>query len=93
MIFLESNCKAVVTDSGGVQKEAYFFQVPCWVLRDQTEWVELIDQGYHSLVKLGEERFSPLFQEVMGRKLDWSHALYGEGNASEKILDAILNYG
>ena len=50
MICLLDNCQAVFTDSGGVQKEAYFFHKPCITLRDETEWVELISLGHNTIV-------------------------------------------
>ena len=50
MILLEKNCRMIVTDSGGVQKESHFFKKPCIVLRKETEWIELVNNGTAKLV-------------------------------------------
>ncbi len=93
MVLLESNAKVIVTDSGGVQKEAYFFQVPCLVLRDETEWVELVDKGFHSLVKVGQDDLPALIRTACAGTYDWSEQLYGKGDAAANIVEALLSYG
>ncbi len=92
MVLLESNAKAVITDSGGVQKEAFFFQTPCLILRDETEWVELVEKGYHSLVKVETDTLPDLLDEAIARSYDWSQPLYGSGDAGDKIVEALLAY-
>lgn len=90
MILLEKNSCLVVTDSGGVQKEAFFYQVPCVTLRDETEWVELVGLGWnyllppHEPVKLIEGLKNAL-NAPLGNE-DWP---YGRGNAAEKIADLL----
>ena len=56
MILLEKNCRMIVTDSGGVQKESHFFKKPCIVLRKETEWIELVNNGTAKLVDADPER-------------------------------------
>lgn len=92
MVWLESACKIIATDSGGVQKEAFFHKKPCVTLRDQTEWVELIDLGVNKLVGADHK----LISEAINNK-KWGSFLksnvYGDGNASEKIISSIyMNY-
>ena len=84
MIQLEESANAIVTDSGGVQKEAYFFKVPCITTRDETEWVETVDAGWNKIVGANKEKILDAFHS---RKIDreWLE-LYGDGHAGEKIL-------
>jgi len=87
MIMLESNSSLIVTDSGGVQKEAYFHKVPCVVLRDQTEWVELISAGWNILCSaLDQEEIVTSIITSIGRK-GKEISPYGSGNASQIIAE------
>jgi UDP-GlcNAc3NAcA epimerase len=92
MVLLESNAKAIITDSGGVQKEAYFFQKPCLILRRETEWVELVEKGFHQLVNPSHEELAPLLEKACSRSYDWSEALYGSGKAGHEIIEALLHH-
>lgn len=88
MLSLEEACRFVVTDSGGVQKEAYFFQKPCMTLRDSTEWVELVESGWNRLVGADTEAIVSGFDSMLPP--DSQFSLYGDGRAGEAILDRLL---
>lgn len=83
MSWLEMNCVAVVTDSGGVQKEAYFHGKPCITLRDETEWVELVELGVNTLTGADPESIARHINRPMARFSLGD--LYGDGQASEYI--------
>lgn len=85
------NCTAVMTDSGGLQKEAYFFQKPCLTMRDETEWVELVEAGANLLVGASESRIREGVESFLTRKINFDTPLYGSGNASKLILDRLLS--
>ena len=90
MLWLLQKCKIVLTDSGGLQKEAYFSKKPCVTLRDQTEWVELVDRGVNKLHQIGRSNLVHSIQELLDATLDFSWKGYGEGNAAEKISATLL---
>jgi UDP-N-acetylglucosamine 2-epimerase len=90
MLLLEKHAKAIVTDSGGVQKEAYFAKVPCLTLRSETEWVETVEVGCNRLVNPLEEDLAKIIQQF--QPTDFSIPLYGDGKASKKIAKMIVNF-
>ncbi|AND42240.1 non-hydrolyzing UDP-N-acetylglucosamine 2-epimerase [Cytobacillus oceanisediminis] len=90
MLALEKNASAIVTDSGGVQKEAYFAKVPCFTLRNETEWVETVHAGWNKLVNPLEDNLSSLVSEK--EEKPYIEGLYGDGKASEKIVDKIIQF-
>lgn len=84
MLMLEQNAKAILTDSGGMQKEAYFFGVPCVTMRTETEWVETVEVGWNIVV--GADR-GKIVEAVRSFKTDKPRPeLYGDGRAAEKII-------
>lgn len=91
MIVLEKNAKLVMTDSGGVQKEAYYFKKPCVILRPETEWVEIIKQGAGILTDADYKRIVEAYMTLSNAKVDYA-PIFGNGNASEFIIEKILEY-
>ena len=92
MISLESNCSLVITDSGGVQKEAFFFQKPCVILREQTEWVEIVENGNALLVGSSEEKLIEAYHQLTTKK-DYTYPpFFGDGHASEEICRLMLEH-
>ncbi len=93
MIWLIDNCDFVMTDSGGLQKEAYFFEKQCITLRDETEWVELVECGANTLVRADKEKILEAYRNnskfnIQNSTLD----LYGGGKASGNIVKELLEY-
>jgi UDP-GlcNAc3NAcA epimerase len=91
MIQLLSNCKMVLTDSGGLQKEAYFFKKPCITLRNTTEWVELIENGSNVLAGNNKEDILNAVQKMQAKEIVFDKHLYGDGHAGEFIAHTLLN--
>jgi UDP-N-acetylglucosamine 2-epimerase len=86
---LARHARAVLTDSGGVQKEAYLLGVPCVTLRDTTEWVETVEAGWNVLVDLDREQaLAALEREPPAERPE----LYGGGHAAERVVDVVSAY-
>jgi len=90
IIALEKNARMIVTDSGGLQKEAYFFQKPCVILRSQTEWVEIVENGNAILADASKKRILEAFELLYNKKNFSYPPLYGDGNAAKFICEKIL---
>jgi UDP-GlcNAc3NAcA epimerase len=87
MVWLEMNCAVVATDSGGVQKEAYFHGKPCVTLRDETEWVELVEAGWNTLAGADSTQIA---KAVAYPAIQYAHPFYGDGDAAAQTLDRLL---
>jgi UDP-GlcNAc3NAcA epimerase len=93
MVWLIDNCSLIMTDSGGLQKEAYFFEKPCITLRDETEWVELVEIGANILVGADKDKIINAFKNSSSFNIQSSISdLYGGGKASENIIKELLSY-
>jgi UDP-GlcNAc3NAcA epimerase len=90
MLELLKNCSMVVTDSGGLQKEAFFNQKPVIIARTETEWIELVDHGFAKIVATDPKKMFESFEFFNQKKLDYNMTLYGN-DVGEKIYQEILN--
>lgn len=87
MIWLLQRCGLVLTDSGGVQKEAFFFGKACVTMRDQTEWVELVEVGANELVGAEKDNIVAAVSRHYGRLIEDQYQLYGGGQAAKRIVE------
>ena len=90
MLILEKNAKKILTDSGGVQKEAYFFKVPCVTLRQETEWVETVEDGWNVLAGVDRQKIIELTKDSVPNKRQRS--IFGKGKVGEKIIKILKNF-
>lgn len=94
MVKLEKHARLIATDSGGVQKEAYFHGVPCVTMREETEWRELVDAGWNVLVPPGSGRLGEALEALFstGPAESRSMGIYGDGQAAKRIVDGLLGF-
>ncbi|WP_276168599.1 non-hydrolyzing UDP-N-acetylglucosamine 2-epimerase [Zobellia alginiliquefaciens] len=92
MIWLLKHSTCVITDSGGLQKEAFFFKKPCITVRDETEWVELIRNGVNFLTGPSKERILAAFNDLKNMNINFDINLYGKGNTGEIIVKELVGY-
>lgn len=91
IIVLEKNAKIVMTDSGGVQKESFFFERPCVILRPETEWVEIVDYGAGIIADADKQRIKDGYDNLVNHPISFPK-IFGDANAAKHILEAIINY-
>ena len=92
MLALLKRCALVLTDSGGLQKEAFFFRRPCLVLREQTEWTELVDHGWATLTGTDPERVRAALAALDGKPPPDVPELYGAGDAARRIAETLATF-
>ena len=90
MLQLQQNAALVVTDSGGVQKEAYYCHTPCLTLRDETEWVETVEIGWNTLCQIDSNAILKKAVLILSEGIRREHPdIYGDGFASRRIVDTL----
>jgi UDP-N-acetylglucosamine 2-epimerase len=90
MLVLEENARMILTDSGGMQKEAYFFGVPCITLRPETEWVETVEAGWNVVAGSDISAIMEGYQKAINAPPKSRPDLYGDGKAAEHILQHFI---
>lgn len=90
MVLLEKNAAVIITDSGGIQKEAFFHALPCVTLREETEWVELVEMGWNRLAPPKTTDIASIVLEVAGIQGAPGFP-HGDGKAARKIVEILLN--
>jgi UDP-GlcNAc3NAcA epimerase len=91
MIQLEKNSLMILTDSGGVQKEAFFYEKPCLILRSETEWVEIVEAGAAMICDADTKKITKAFEFFKNKKINVTDSIFGNGNASEFICKEIYS--
>lgn len=91
IIELERNSRLVMTDSGGVQKEAFFFERPCVILRPETEWVEIVDHGAGIIADADYDKIISAYKQLSDKPVTFPR-LFGDGKSAEHILETISDY-
>ena len=92
MIALEKNCKTVMTDSGGVQKEAFYFEKPCVILRPETEWIELVECGTAVIADADQKKIIEAYKTLTTKQNIQFPKLYGDGKAAEFICGEMVKH-
>jgi len=92
ILCLQMASTIIITDSGGMQKEAFFQKKPCVTVRTETEWVELLEGGHNRLAIPEQDSILQKVHDAIDAPLDWSIELYGDGNSSEIIAEALQSH-
>ena len=88
---LQMSAKMILTDSGGIQKEAFFHRVPCLTLRDETEWGETVSQGWNEIVGTDPEYIFNAWKNNNSKNKREINEVYGKGNAANSIVEFLKN--
>lgn len=91
MTRLEKNAKIIITDSGGVQKEAYYFNKPCVIMRPETEWVEIVEQGAGIVADASSDAIIKAYNVLTNKRIEFPQ-IFGDGKAAEFILGKMVEY-
>lgn len=91
-ILLQLLQRSIITDSGGVQKESYFFKKPCIILRPQTEWVEIVDSGAAMIVDADKDKILKAYEYFSGKTNLNYPPVFGDGKAAEFICNQIIYF-
>ena len=91
MIYLIQHSQMIMTDSGGLQKEAYFFKKKCVTLREETEWVELVDVNANKLVGSDSDKILRTVTAMLEQNVDFALPLYGDGHTGDAIVERLKN--
>ena len=91
MINLEKNADLVITDSGGVQKEAYFFKKPCIIIRSETEWKEIVEVGAAVLADADEKKIIEGYYHFKDNNISEFPEIFGDGKAAEYICNELIS--
>jgi UDP-GlcNAc3NAcA epimerase len=92
MLYLLSHCSLAMTDSGGLQKEAYFLGVPCLTLRTETEWTELVALGANHIVGADPKPLPAMAKKYWGQRFQPEAGPYGRGDAGEQIIKVLADF-
>jgi UDP-GlcNAc3NAcA epimerase len=93
MVYLLAQCDLVITDSGGLQKEAYYFKKYCITIREETEWTELVSNGYNSLVGSDRGKIMNSLEKFLSKaNTSFVNTLYGDGNTASKIVQILKTH-
>ncbi len=87
---VQKNSSLIITDSGGVQKESYFFNKPCIVLRPETEWIEILETGKAKLVSADYKKILTAFDTLINIDKSEFPQIFGDGKAAEFICETLL---
>ena len=87
---MEKHAQLILTDSGGVQKESYFFKKPCAILRPETEWVEIVEAGAATLVDADKDKILAMTRQYLQQPPVDFPEIFGDGHAAEFILERML---
>ena len=92
MICLLRSCQCVFTDSGGLQKEAFFFRKPCITMRPETEWTELVELGVNVVAGLDSRAILGAWEVIRRAPVRWDQNPYGDGSSGARIVEILLRH-